>query len=83
MIAQSKVASLIEAVVNNVIGIVTAILMQMLIFPQFGIHISFQTNLWITFWFSLSSIVRSYVVRRWFNSRLHRAAESLSSHLMR
>ena len=75
---QSKLESLIESLMNIAIGYVVAIASQLLIFPWFGIHIPFSTNLWIGVWFTVISLIRSYVIRRWFNARLHRAAQRLA-----
>jgi hypothetical protein len=72
---QSRLGSLIESLMNILIGYSVAIASQLIIFPQFGIHISLSTNLWIGVWFTLVSLVRSYIIRRWFNARLHRAAQ--------
>jgi len=42
---------------------------QLVIYPCFGIHVPFRTNLWIGLWFTLVSLVRSYLVRRFYNWR--------------
>jgi membrane protein implicated in regulation of membrane protease activity len=76
---QTRLGSLIEALINIVIGYVVAIASQLAIFPLFGIHIALSTNLWIGLWFTVVSLVRSYIIRRWFNARLHRAAEALAA----
>ena len=36
-------------------------------------------NIGITIIFTIASIVRSYVVRRWFNAALHRAVVRVTS----
>lgn len=41
---QSKLSSLIESLINILIGYVVALLSQLLIFPMVGIHISLSTN---------------------------------------
>ncbi len=74
MSAQSKVGSLVEAFVNILIGYSVAVISQIILFPFFDIHIPIQSNLYIGAWFTLISLVRSYVVRRWFNALLHNAA---------
>jgi hypothetical protein len=76
---QSRLESLIESVMNIAIGYGVALASQLLIFPLFDIHVSLTTNLWIGAWFTAISLVRSYVIRRWFNARLHRAAHELAS----
>ena len=75
---QSKIGSFIEAVVNIAIGYIVAILSQVAIFPMFGIHVPLSTNLAIGVWFTVISLVRSYVVRRWFNARLRAATLRLT-----
>lgn len=75
---QTKLGSLIESLMNILIGFGVALASQILVFPLFGIHVSLITNLWIGAWFTAISLVRSYVIRRWFNARLHAAAESLA-----
>lgn len=75
---QSRLESLIESVMNIAIGYGVALASQLLIFPLFDIHVSLTTNLWIGAWFTVISLVRSYVIRRWFNRRLHRAAHALA-----
>lgn len=76
---QTRLESLIESIINIAIGYFVALLSQMLIFPLFGIHVSLTDNLLIGAWFTGVSIVRSYVIRRWFNARLHQTAQMLAS----
>ena len=76
---QTRLQSLIESVMNIAIGYLVALGSQLLIFPMFDIHVSLTTNIWIGAWFTLISLVRSYVIRRWFNARLKRAAEVASN----
>lgn len=75
---QSRLSSLIEAVVSTVIGFAVSVFAGHFVFPHYGVHISLDTNLHITFWFTLISIVRGYVVRRWFNNRIHAMAKRLA-----
>lgn len=76
---QTRLGSLIESVMNIAIGYVVALLSQLLIFPMFDIHVSLTSNLLIGAWFTAISLVRSYIIRRWFNARLHAAAQSLAT----
>ena len=71
---QSKTESFIESVVNILIGYGVALLSQIVVFPLFGIHVPLSTNMWIGAWFTVISLARSYVIRRFFNARLHRAS---------
>lgn len=65
--AQSKKHSRLESITNAIIGLATSYITQLLVFPLFGIQVSYQTNAFITLMFFVISIVRSYWVRRLFN----------------
>ena len=78
---QTRLGSLIESAINIVIGYGVALISQLIIFPKFDIHISLETNLWIGAWFTAVSLARSYIIRRWFNARLHRAAMALAKEI--
>ena len=71
---QTRTESLVESIVNILIGYGVALVSQIAIFPLFGIHVPLSTNLWIGAWFTVISLVRSYVIRRFFNAQLHRAS---------
>jgi len=66
---QSKLNSFIESLTNILIGYITALLSQLLIFPLFDINIPLSDNLLIGLYFTLISLVRSYVIRRLFNKK--------------
>lgn len=65
---QSKKASLIESISNIIIGYLIAVLSQIIIFPYFDIHLTMDDQLHIAGWFTLVSIIRSYILRRAFNN---------------
>jgi hypothetical protein len=71
---QTRWQSFIEAWANVLVGYLVAIASQVLIFPWFGIHVPLSTNLAIGGWFTLISLARSYVLRRWFNNLKFRSA---------
>ena len=76
---QSRLESLIESVMNILIGFSVALASQTVVFPLAGIHgVSLGKNLEIGAYFTAISLVRSYVIRRWFNARLHRAAGAIA-----
>ena len=72
---QTRLQSAIEACANVLVGYLVAILSQIVVFPWFGIHIPLSSNLAIGAWFTVISLVRSYVLRRWFNGLKFRAKE--------
>lgn len=65
--SQSRRASLLEAFANVLFGYWIAIGAQMLIFPLFGLQVSLSDNLLIGVLFTFVSLVRSYLLRRFFN----------------
>ena len=64
---QSKNKSLIESVIQTVIGLSTSILIQIILYPIIDIPVTFFQNLIITLVFFVVSIARGYFVRRIFN----------------
>jgi hypothetical protein len=64
---QTRLQSVAEAAANVAVGYLVAIASQVVVFPQFGIHVPLVTNLAIGAWFTVISLLRSYVLRRWFN----------------
>lgn len=69
---QSRKQSLIESVVNVLVGYVVALISQLVIFPLFGVNLPLTDNLLISASFTIVSIVRSYLIRRVFNRNLNR-----------
>lgn len=66
---QSKLNSFIESLTNILIGYIIAILSQLAIFPLFSINIPLSDNLLIGLYFTLISLIRSYIIRRYFNKK--------------
>jgi len=69
---QTKLESLAEVIINVVIGWIIGLATQLLVFPIFGIHISFGDQFWISVVFTVVSIARGYIIRRWFNAGIHK-----------
>jgi hypothetical protein len=71
--AQSRVMSLVEVATSSLIGFVVSIFSNWAVLPLFGMHPSFHQSFWITLIFMVISIVRGYLVRRffsWFSIRM-------------
>lgn len=64
---QSKTHSLLEAISNILIGLVINITFQAIVFPWFGIHIPLHDNIMIALIFTVVSLCRQYVLRRFWN----------------
>ena len=75
---QSRLESLVEVLLNTVIGWLTAIITQIIVFPLFDIHVSFSEQIGISLIFTTIAIVRSYMIRRWYNKKLRLAAAGIA-----
>lgn len=64
---QTKFHSFIEVMTSTIIGYISALISQWIIFPLFGIYNTLGENMLIAAWFTVISIIRGYIVRRWFN----------------
>lgn len=64
---QSRAHSLIESLTNIAIGYGVAVLTQVLVFPLYGIAVSWRGNASMGAIFTVVSLARSYALRRAFN----------------
>ncbi len=76
---QSRLMSLVESLANVLVGYGVAVATQMLVFPLFGLAVTFTENLLIGLIFTVVSIVRSYALRRGFEALRVRQSASDSS----
>jgi hypothetical protein len=67
--AQSRRQSLFESLANTALGFTVSFASTFAIFPLVGIHSSGIKNLQITLYFTAISILRGYLVRRFYNRR--------------
>ena len=79
--SQSRTGSLIEAFINVLIGFWINYIANLLIFPMFGFQISLSDNFIMGLIYTAISIGRSYVIRRWFNARIHKTAMHLAKEI--
>ena len=71
---QTRLGSLIEAGINVLIGFAINMAANFVILPLVGFEITLAQNLFIGVLYTLVSVARSYIVRRWFNARLRAAS---------
>lgn len=72
---QSKSSSAFESTVNVISGFVIGVLSQMAILPLFGITgVPVSHNMGMACLFAITSWIRSYYIRRWFNRRAESAS---------
>lgn len=67
MNGQTKRGSFVEAMTNILVGVVIAFVSQLIIFKHYGYSITWETNAWMTLWFTGVSLARSFILRRIFN----------------
>jgi hypothetical protein len=78
-VKQSRTMSLIEAVANVAVGFGVAVLAQVVVFPLFGLDVSFSDNLTLGAIFTAVSIGRSYALRRLFEAIRVRRSETTTA----
>ena len=71
---QSRVMSLVEVMTSSLIGFVVSIFANWAVLPLFGMHPSFSQSMRITLIFMVISIIRAYLVRRFFATYVKRFA---------
>lgn len=70
--AQSKTASGLEASANTLSGYFISLAMWLYIAgPLFGYDVSVSKGLGLTLLFTVTSLIRSYVWRRWFTTGIN------------
>lgn len=67
---QNKAQSLIETLTNVSIGYIISFIANITVLPMFGYDISLTDGFWISMIFTVISVIRGYIVRRWFNMRI-------------
>lgn len=75
---QTRLGSLIEALFNVAIGLAVSVVANALVFPLFDFHPSLGQNVAISVIYTAISIVRTYAVRRFFESRLRLVAADIA-----
>lgn len=81
---QSKLESFIEAWINVFIGFGINFVGNMLILPYFGFTtLTLGANFLIGVAFTVISVTRSYVIRRWAQVHLHRVVKAIAGKIRR
>ena len=75
---QTRLGSLIEAFINVLIGFGINFSANLVILPMYGYTPTLWDNFEIGLLYTVVSIARSYIIRRWFNAKLHAAAQRLA-----
>jgi hypothetical protein len=76
---QSPRSSIVEAWINILTGFSVNYISNFLVLPLVGATLTWSSNWWMGWLFTAISIVRQYVIRRWFNARIHALAERVAA----
>lgn len=68
---QSRIGSLIEVAINILIGFAINWVCNMVILPLYGFPITGSAAFSMGLVFTVISVARGYIIRRWFNAKLH------------
>lgn len=64
---QTRIGSAVESISNVLVGYGIAVAVQAMVFPWFGLHASTSDHLALGGIFTITSLIRSYALRRAFN----------------
>lgn len=78
---QTKLESLVETCINTLIGFALSYIAWPIAAWLFTIPYSPGSHFGVVMFFTVISVARGYVVRRWFNARLHKMAIKIASKL--
>ena len=67
---QTKLITAIEVGIDTASGFIVAMVIQTYAFPLYNMHPSHADNFQLTCIFTVASMVRRYIIRRWFNGSL-------------
>ena len=84
MVNQTKLVSLIEAMMNVLTGFwISWAVWIFIVVPLFGFDAGYIKAFSITTIFTVSSLARAYIIRRWFNDSTHIGAEAVGRMVLR
>lgn len=66
---QTKINSIIESITNTGVGLLTTLLFSPLIYSMVGMTYTYKQLGMATILFTVLSIVRGYIIRRFFNKK--------------
>ncbi len=64
---QTKKQSMIESLTSTTIGWLIGVILNMLVLPLFDYDVNLTDGVLISIIFTAVSVIRSYIIRRWFN----------------
>ena len=64
---QTKKQSLLETLTSVFVGWLIGVILNMLVLPLFDYDVNLTDGVLISIIFTAVSVIRSYIIRRWFN----------------
>ena len=72
--SQTRLESFLEAASSTAIGFaISFVVWQAIAKPVFGYEVTLVDNFWLTTIFTVVSLARQYIFRRFFNANIHKA----------
>jgi len=75
---QTRLGSLIETMTNIIIGFSINWVMNLIVLPLYGFHVTGGQAFTMGLIYTVVSVARGYAIRRWFNARLHKMSQQLA-----
>ena len=66
---QSKKQSFIETITSVFVGWLIGVILNLTVLPLFDYNITVTDSLWVSLIFTIVSVIRGYMIRRFFNSK--------------
>ena len=66
---QTKRESFIEIITSVFVGWLIGVILNLTVLPLFDYNITVTDSLWVSLIFTAVSVIRGYVIRRFFNSK--------------
>lgn len=78
---QTKLGSFIESIINTLIGFGISFVAWPVAAGLFKLTYTGAQHIGVVVFFTVISVIRGYVIRRWFNQRLSVAVQQLAQRL--
>ena len=66
---QTKRESFIETITSVFVGWLIGVILNLTVLPLFDYNITVTDSLWVSLIFTAVSVIRGYLIRRYFNRR--------------
>tara|TARA_R110001599_G_scaffold100770_9_gene258150 strand:+ start:10531 stop:10791 length:261 start_codon:yes stop_codon:yes gene_type:complete len=77
-VKQTRLVSLIETLINTTVGFLVSFAGWPIAAAMTGIQYNNSQHITVVAFFTVLSVIRGYVIRRWFNNELHVASVKIA-----